>query len=47
MIINENGWGDKKAPVVKEEVKEVKEVKAKEDKQSFFSVKVKKNAEQE
>ena len=24
MIVNENGWGDKKAPVVKEEVKDVR-----------------------
>jgi hypothetical protein len=27
MIINENGWGDKKAPVVKEEVKDVRKAK--------------------
>ena len=27
MIVNENGWGVKKAPVEKEEDKEVKEVK--------------------
>ena len=27
MIVNENGWGDKKAPVAKEEVKEVKDVR--------------------
>lgn len=24
MIINENGWGDKKAPVAKEEVKDIR-----------------------
>jgi hypothetical protein len=42
MIVNENGQGGKKEPK-----KETKEVKAKEDKQSFFSVKAKKNAEQE
>lgn len=43
MIVNENGWGDKKAPVAKE-VKKDKEVT--EDKQSFFSVKTKKDAKQ-
>ena len=24
MIVNENGWGNKKAPVVKEEVKDIR-----------------------
>jgi hypothetical protein len=43
MIVNENGWGNKEEP--KKEVKEEK-AKAKEDKQSFFSVKAKSNAEQ-
>lgn len=27
MIVNENGWGDKKAPVAKEEVKDVKDIR--------------------
>jgi hypothetical protein len=27
MIVNENGWGDKKAPVAKEEVKDVRKAK--------------------
>ena len=27
MIVNENGWGDKKAPEVKEEVKDVRKAK--------------------
>ena len=27
MIINENGWGDKKAPVAKEEVKDIRKAK--------------------
>ena len=27
MIVNENGWGDKKAPIAKEEVKDVRKAK--------------------
>ena len=27
MIVNENGWGDKKAPVAKEAVKDVRKAK--------------------
>jgi hypothetical protein len=48
MIVNENGWGDKKAPVVKEEVKEVKDVrKAKLQKEAPVKEVVVEDAEQE
>ena len=31
MIVNENGWGDKKAPVAKEEVKDIRKAKLQKD----------------
>ena len=48
MIVNENGWGNKKAPVVKEEVKDIKDVrKAKLQKDTPVKEVVAEDAEQE
>lgn len=45
MIVNENGWGDKKAPVAKEEVKDIR--KAKFQKEAPVKEVVTEDAEQE
>jgi hypothetical protein len=45
MIVNENGWGDKKAPVAKEEVKDIR--KAKLQKEAPVKEVVVEDAEQE